>query len=62
VSRIKYPRFGDYATNAAPILAGPSGLSSQKLAGLIVNGMPQVVADVQIAGPDFINFFLTPGV
>ena len=65
VSRSKDRRFGDYATNAALVLAGPTRRKPRDLAELILENLPQVpdvLAETQIAGPGFINFFLAPQV
>lgn len=63
VSRSKDPRFGDYATNAALTLAGPTGMKPRDLAGIIRDNLvadPTVLAKTEVAGPGFINFFLSP--
>ncbi len=65
VSRSKDPRFGDYATNIALALAGPTGKKPRDLAAIINENLPctpDVLAASEIAGPGFINFFLAPGV
>jgi arginyl-tRNA synthetase len=65
VSRSKDSRFGDYATNAALVLAGPTRRKPRDLAELIRENLPripEVLADTQIAGPGFINFYLAPDV
>lgn len=61
ISRSKDPRFGDYATNAALVLSGPTGVKPRDLAAVIKDALPykpRLLADAQIAGPGFINFFL----
>ena len=52
---------GDFATNLAMACAKPLGLPPRKLAEALVNALPPspLVAKVEIAGPGFINFFLT---
>lgn len=54
------PSHGDIATNAAMVLAKPAGMKprevAEKLAALLAKG--EDVADVQIAGPGFINITL----
>jgi len=65
VSRSKDPRFGDYATNAALVLAGPTGVKPRDLAAVIKDALPDkpwLLADAQIAGPGFVNFFLATDV
>lgn len=65
VSRSKDSRFGDYASNTALVLSGPTGLKPRELASLIVDGLPQepeILERAEIAGPGFINFFLSPSV
>lgn len=55
---------GDLSTNAAMVLAKAAGTNPRALAGLLVpplQGLPEV-ADVQIAGPGFINLRLTDDV
>jgi arginyl-tRNA synthetase len=62
VSRSKDPRFGDYATNAALVLAGLAGMKPRDLAAIIIDNLtadPAVLAKSEIAGPGFINFFLS---
>ncbi len=52
---------GDFASNLAMACAKPLGLAPRKLAELLVTHLPASarVARVEIAGPGFINFFLT---
>jgi len=61
VSRSKDPRFGDYSTNAAMVLAGPTGLKPRNLAEVIQDNIinTPILASTEIAGPGFINFFLS---
>ncbi len=64
VSRAKDERFGDYATNAAMTLAGQTGLKPRKLAEIITESLADqknVVEKAEIAGPGFVNFFLSRG-
>ncbi len=65
VSRTKDPRFGDYSTNAALVLAGSAGMKPRALAAIISDHL-EVSSDLllksEIAGPGFINFFLAPNV
>ena len=52
---------GDLATNLAMMLAKPAGKNPHELAQLLVDAIPQnsLVEKVDIAGPGFINFFLS---
>ena len=52
---------GDFASNLAMACAKPLGLPPRKLAEALVANLPasERVAKVEIAGPGFINFFLT---
>ena len=54
---------GDYASNIALILAKAAGRKPRELAESIRSALPASnhIAQVDIAGPGFINFFLTPG-
>ncbi len=60
VERTRNREHGDFATNAALLLAKASGRKPRELAQAIVAGLPDSaeVARVEIAGPGFINFFL----
>ncbi|MBO32717.1 MAG: arginine--tRNA ligase [Rhodospirillaceae bacterium] len=55
------PSHGDLATNAAMVLAKPSGLKPHDLAGKIVDGLIKLddVTSAEIAGPGFINIVLS---
>ncbi len=52
---------GDFASNLAMVCAKPLGLAPRKLAEALLAHLPPSprVAKVEIAGPGFINFFLT---
>ena len=52
---------GDFASNIALTLAKPAGLAPRALAEAIVEQLPveASVARVEVAGPGFINFFIT---
>ncbi len=52
---------GDFATNIAMILAGKIGAKPRDLAENIIGHIPgsDLVEKIEIAGPGFINFFLT---
>jgi|UniRef100_A0A7C3Z037 arginyl-tRNA synthetase len=55
---------GDFATNAALVLASQARQAPRRLAEIIVQGLAApagVLAKVEIAGPGFINFFLEDG-
>jgi arginyl-tRNA synthetase len=56
------PRHGDLATSAALALAKPLRRSPRSVAEAIVAALPAnvFIEKVEIAGPGFINFFLTP--
>jgi arginyl-tRNA synthetase len=52
---------GDFATNIALALAKPAGRSPREVAQAIVEALPAApfVEDVRVAGPGFINVFVT---
>jgi arginyl-tRNA synthetase len=52
---------GDWSTNVAMQLAKPAGKSPRAIAGILIEHFtqPESVANVEIAGPGFINFHLT---
>src|SRR5579859_287030 len=52
---------GDFATNVALILAKSAGKKPRELAEQIVTALPKspLLAKAEIAGPGFINFFLS---
>lgn len=62
VERPKTREHGDFATNAAMLLAKPARSNPRVLAQALVAVLPASddVARVEIAGPGFINFHLTP--
>jgi|UniRef100_A0A7C4EW56 arginyl-tRNA synthetase len=65
VSRTKDERFGDYSTNAALVMAKRLGKKPVEIAREIVSrieGISEDIASCEIAGPGFINFFLSPKV
>lgn len=55
------PKHGDFATNLALVLAKPTGSNPRKLAEQIIAQLPEsgLVTNIEIAGPGFINFFMT---
>ena len=57
----KDPSHGDLATNLAMVLAKRAGMSPRALADKIVAALPEntLVAKTDIAGPGFINFFIS---
>ena len=61
VERSKDTAHGDFATNAAMVLAKQHGMKPRDLAQEIIQRIPlgDLVEKVEIAGPGFINFFLT---
>jgi arginyl-tRNA synthetase len=63
IERTKSREHGDFATNAALALAKAAGRKPRELATALVAALPanDEIARVEIAGPGFINFFLSPG-
>ena len=61
VERTKDPEHGDLATNVALKLAKPAGCKPRDLAQSILEKLPPsaLVGSAEIAGPGFINFFLS---
>jgi len=61
VERARDPRYGDFACNVAMVLAKTARVRPRELAEKLVAALPsnQLVAKVEIAGPGFINFYLT---
>ncbi|MCD5390722.1 arginine--tRNA ligase [candidate division NPL-UPA2 bacterium] len=55
-------QYGDLATSIALQLASQVKLSPRRVAEVIVKHIPQssTVSQIEVAGPGFINFFLTP--
>ncbi len=62
IERTKSRDHGDFATNAALLLAKLAGKKPRDLAAALVAALPADagIAKVEIAGPGFINFFLSP--
>ena len=62
VERTRDASHGDFATNAAMQLAKAAKRRPRDLAQAIIDALPSndLVANVEIAGPGFINFFLAP--
>lgn len=57
------PSHGDYATNAALVYGKKTGVSPRELAGKLVEKILETssddIAKIEIAGPGFVNFFIT---
>ncbi|KLI99301.1 arginine--tRNA ligase [Luteimonas sp. FCS-9] len=62
VERPKDRSHGDFSTNAAMLLARPARSNPRAIAQALVDALPvnDAVASVEIAGPGFLNFRLTP--
>jgi len=62
IERTRSRDHGDFASNAAMLLAKPARAKPRELAEKLVAALPAnaQVAKVEIAGPGFINFFLAP--
>jgi arginyl-tRNA synthetase len=62
IDAAKDPRFGDFQTNLALLLAKPLGRPPRAVAEALLAALPAspMLARVEIAGPGFINFFLAP--
>ena len=62
IERTRDPKHGDFATNVALQLAKSAQRKPREIAQAFIAALPQndLVARVEIAGPGFINFFLTP--
>jgi arginyl-tRNA synthetase len=63
IERTRSRDHGDFAANAAMLLAKPARAKPRELAEKLVAALPAngLVGKVEIAGPGFINFFLAPG-
>jgi arginyl-tRNA synthetase len=61
VQRNKNPEHGEFASNIAMTLAKTAGMPPRKLAELLVAKLPPsgILRKTEIAGPGFINFFVT---
>ncbi|HEY6942825.1 arginine--tRNA ligase [Dokdonella sp.] len=62
VERTKNRDHGDFAANAALLLAKAAGRKPRDVAAALVAALPAqaAISKVEIAGPGFINFFLSP--
>jgi len=65
LERPKKADFGDYATNAAMLLAPRAGVPPRDVAGRLAGELEQLLGAslerVEIAGPGFLNLFLSDG-
>jgi arginyl-tRNA synthetase len=63
LERARKPEFGDYSTNAAmllaPVLGEPPRAIAEQLAGLLAERLGDRLDRVEVAGPGFLNLFLT---
>lgn len=61
IERTKDKTHGDFACNIAMMLAKPAKMNPRQIATEIVDAFPasDFVTQIEIAGPGFINFFLT---
>lgn len=62
ISRPQRPEHGEFATNVAMTLAGRTKTPPRKLAEMLAEALPssELVSQVDVAGPGFINFHLSP--
>ncbi len=62
IERPREASHGDFSTNAAMLLARAARSNPRQLAQALVDALPadSAIAKVEIAGPGFINFHLTP--
>ena len=59
IEKSKTPEHGDFASNVALKFAGRFGMAPRDLASKIANNIDkEVVEQVEIAGPGFVNFFV----
>ena len=63
IERTRDPSHGDFASNIAMRLAKPARKAPRDIAATLVDAFVDnpAIAKVDIAGPGFINFYLTPG-
>ncbi|MEX0614470.1 MAG: arginine--tRNA ligase, partial [Methylophaga sp.] len=61
IERSKDKAHGDFACNIAMVLAKPAKMNPRQIATLIIDNLPAdaVLAKAEMAGPGFINLFLT---
>jgi len=62
IERSRDAAHGDFATSVAIRIANSAGTNPRALASKIVGALPanELIAKTEIAGPGFINFFMTP--
>ncbi|OGV96688.1 MAG: arginine--tRNA ligase [Nitrospinae bacterium RIFCSPLOWO2_02_FULL_39_110] len=63
VEKPREARFGDFYTNLAMVIASRLTRKPRDVANLIknnINGYSNLISKIEIAGPGFINFFMTP--
>lgn len=62
LSRPQRPEHGEFATNVAMTLAGKAKTPPRRLAEMLADALPasELVSQVDVAGPGFINFHLSP--
>ena len=62
LERTRDRKHGDFASNLAMVLCKAAGSKPRDLAAKLVSALPESeqVSKVEIAGPGFINFFLSP--
>jgi arginyl-tRNA synthetase len=63
IERARSREHGDFACNIAMLLAKPARAKPRELAEKLVAALPAngLVEKVEIAGPGFVNFYLSPG-
>lgn len=61
VERTRDPQYGEFATNIAMRLAKSVGKNPREIAAAIIDKLPdsELIDKVEIAGPGFINFYLS---
>lgn len=62
IERPKDERFGDFSTNLAMVIASHLSKKPREIADIIINnlnGHSNIISKIDIAGPGFINFFMT---
>ena len=61
IERTRQKEHGDFSCNAAMVLAKQARRAPRELAQLIIDALPatKVVDRIELAGPGFINFFIT---
>ncbi len=62
IDRTRDPKHGDFACNAAMVLARVAKANPRQLAQQLIDALPasDLITGVEIAGPGFINFRLSP--